>query len=59
MGTVLLLRPCNLKRFDKHNGMIIPKLKILQGDLFTADVLITAVNFLVITDMPAAKQANK
>jgi len=39
--------------------MIIPKLKILQGDLFTPDVLITAVNFLVITDTPAAKQANK
>jgi len=39
--------------------MMIPKLKILQGDLFTADVLITVMNFLVITDMPAAKQANK
>jgi hypothetical protein len=39
--------------------MMIPTLKILQGDLFTADVLITAVNFLVITDMPAAKQVNK
>jgi hypothetical protein len=39
--------------------MMILKLKILQGDLFTADVLTTAVNFLVITDMPAAKQANK
>jgi hypothetical protein len=30
---------------------MIPKLKIFQGDLFTADVLTTAVNFLVITDM--------
>jgi hypothetical protein len=39
--------------------MMIPKLKILQGDLFTAVILTTAVNFLVITDMPAAKQANK
>jgi hypothetical protein len=39
--------------------MTIPKLKILQGDLFTADVLTTAVIFLVITDMPAAKQVNK
>lgn len=38
---------------------MIPKLKILQGDQFTADVLTTVVNFLVISDMPAAKQANK
>jgi hypothetical protein len=38
---------------------MIPKLKILQGDLFTADGLITSVDFLVITDMLAAMQANK
>jgi hypothetical protein len=38
---------------------MIPKLKILQGDLFTTDSLITSVNFLVIRDMPVAIQANK
>jgi hypothetical protein len=39
--------------------MMTPKLKILQGELFRVDALITPVNFLVITDMLAAMQAYK